>query len=256
MKKEVVATTMAAILILVLIGSISVVGCASDKETQTDTFSVGLGPAVEVAVGNGDVDLVVGSEGEIKVTAELQDPEKIEYEVSQDGDSITVSAETKSDSRADVSVTVPENTEFKLSTGNGSVDAVGVQAPGQVSSGNGSIMLEGVRGDILGNIGNGNVSLVDVAGSFNLNVGNGNITFQGEMTAGGDNTFNVGNGSVTIELTGSPSVALELETDDGDVRSDLPVTQSEVSEGRLVGNIGNAEAALTVHAGSGNITIK
>ena len=120
-------------------------------------------------VGNGDVDLVVGPQGEITVEAELQKPEKVEYEVPRDGDSVTVHAETKSDSRADVTVTVPGNAEFALSTGNGSVDAVGVRAPGRVHSGNGSITLERVTGDVEGNLGNGTIILGDVAGSFILN---------------------------------------------------------------------------------------
>ena len=246
----------AALVLLLLLAAIPLVACGSSKETLTGTFSVGSSPAVEVTVGKGDVALVVGSGGEITVTAELQDPDKIVYEVSRDGDLVTVSAKTRSGSRADVTVAVPGNTEFKLSTGDGSVEVVGVQAPGEVASGNGSIMLEGVRGDVQGNLGNGHITLGDVAGSFILNVGNGGITFQGELTPGGDSTFSIGNGSVTVELTGSPSVALDLETDDGKVRSDLPVGESEVSEGRLVGNIGNGEAALTVRAGAGNITIR
>lgn len=105
-------------------------------------------PAVEVTVGNGHINLLVGSEGEITVTAELQKPESVEYEVSQDGDSIAVNAKTRSASRADVAVTVPINTKFRLSTGNGNVDAVGVQSPGLAHSGGGSIRLEQVRGDV------------------------------------------------------------------------------------------------------------
>ena len=57
-------------------------------------------------------------------------------------------------------------------------------------------------------------------------------------------------------MTGSPSVALDLESNDGEVKSALPVTVTEMSEGRLVGTIRNGEGALTVHTGSGNIAIK
>ena len=51
-------------------------------------------------------------------------------------------------------------------------------------------------------------------------------------------------------------MALDLETEEGMVKSDLPMTVREMAEGRLVGDIGNGEAALTIHAGTGNITIK
>jgi len=249
------------LLILVLFGTISLVACGP-TETRTNAFSVGSSPSVEVKVGNGNVSLVVGPEGEIMVTAELQNPEEIEYQVSQDGDSITVDAKTRSGSRADVTVTMPRNTEFGLSTGNGNVDAVSVQASGAVNVGNGSIVLDGVKGHVFGNVGNGNITLSDAAGSFNLNVGNGNIGFQGELTPGGESRFNVGNGSVTMELPGSPkggifpSVTLDLEVEqDGKVRCDWPVTVQEQAEQRLVGTIGDGEAALTVRIGNGNITI-
>lgn len=251
MKKTIVSL----LLILVLLGTISLVACGP-TETRTDTFSVGPSPSVEVKVGNGNVSLVVGAEGEIIVTAELQNLEKADYQVSQDGDSITVDAKTRAGSRADVTVTVPGNTGFELSTGNGNVDAAGVQASGAVNVGNGSIVLDGVKGHVFGNVGNGNITLSDAAGSFNLNVGNGTIGFQGELTPGGDSRFNVGNGSVTVELAGSLSVTLDLEVEqDGKVRSDLPVTVHEQSEWRLVGTIGDGEAALTVRTGNGNITI-
>lgn len=253
MKKAIVAL----LSILVLFGTISLVACRT-TETQTNTFSVGSSPAVEVTVGNGDVSLVVGPEGEITVTAELQNMGRAEYEyhISQDGDLITVDAKTRSGSRADVTVTVPGNTEFGLSTGNGNVDVASVQAPGAVNVGNGSILLNGVRGHVFGNAGNGNITLRDAVGSFNFSVGNGAITFQGELTPGGESRFNVGNGSVTVELAGPPSVTLDLEAEQGsEVRCDLPVTVSEQSEYRLVGTIGNGEAALTIRTGKGNITI-
>lgn len=52
-------------------------------------------------------------------------------------------------------------------------------------------------------------------------------------------------------------MALDLESEqDGKLRCDLLVTAQEQSEWRLVGNIGNAEAALKVRTSTGNIMIK
>jgi len=269
MKKAVVAV----LFTLVLLGTMSLVACGP-TETRTDTFSVGSSPAAEVEVGNGNVSLGVGTVGEVIVTAELRNLDRIEYEVSRDGDSITVDAKTRSNSRANITVTVPAKTEFVLSTGNGDVSAVGVQATGRVNSGNGSITLEQVRGDVEVSVGNGDITLGDVEGSFILSDGNGSITlrdamgsfivsngngdirFQGELTADSNNAFSVGNGSVTLELAGSPSLALDLKSDDGDVRVDLQVTVRDKAEGKLVGTVGNGEGVLKVRVGTGDITIK
>ncbi|MFC1994350.1 DUF4097 domain-containing protein [Chloroflexota bacterium] len=229
---------------------------------------------VEVETGNGNVDLVVGADGTITVRAELQNPDIIEYEVSQEGDLISVNVKTRSNSRADVTVTLPTNTEFVLSTGNGDINVADVQAPGQMSSGNGSLTLTGGKGDITGNLGNGDINIRDVMGSFIfnagngkivltevtgvfiLNAGNGDVEFKGKLTSDGDNNFSVGNGSITAELIGSPSVILDLETDDGVIKVNLPVTISEQSKYRLAGTIGDGEANLTVRTGSGDITVK
>jgi len=262
------------ILTLVLFSTISLVACGPTS-SRTNTFSVGANPAVEVKVGNGDVSLVVGGEDKVTVEAELQKPGSVEYEVSQDGDKITVDAKTRSGSRAHVTVTVPANTEFALSTGNGDVSAVGVQASGRLDSGDGSIKLERVTGDVNGSVGNGDITLSDVTGSFILSdgngniilrdatgsfilsVGNGDITFQGELSPGSNSALSAGNGAVTVELTGSPSVALDLEIEQkGKIRVDPPATVSEESDYRFIGTIGNGEAALKVSTGTGDITIK
>ena len=288
MKKIIVAVLLA----LGLLSTMSLVACGSTK-TLVSNFSVGASPAVEVTVGNGNVSLVVAREGEIIVTTELQKPDSVEYETSQDGDLITVNAKTRSGSRADVTVTVPRKTRFKVSIGNGNMEVADVQASGQanigdgnitlknmagsfdLTDGNGLISLEGIRGDVKAIIGNGNITLSDATGSFGFISGNGDITlsnvtgffdliggngdirFQGELPPGGNNSFVIGNGSVTVELSGSTSVALDLEIEqEGKIIYDLPVTVSEQSDYRLVGTIGNGEASLSVRTGMGDITIK
>jgi DUF4097 and DUF4098 domain-containing protein YvlB len=290
MKKSVFTIVLA--LVLFSFSTTALIGCAP-TETRTNNFSVGLNPSVEVDVGNGNVTLVVGSNGEITVTADLKKPDKIEYAISQDGDRVTVDANTRSGSRADITVTAPVNTEFELTTGNGNVDVTGVQASGLVSSGNGSIALTEIRGDVIGNLGNGRITVSDAEGEYILNtgngdiqltgatgsfilnsgngdvrlteakgsvvlsVGNGSISFEGELDPGSDNTIGIGNGSVTVEITGSPSLSLDLEIDDsGRIRVDLPVSVSEQSEYRLIGTVGDGEASLNVRTGSGDITIK
>jgi hypothetical protein len=272
MKKKILAV----FLILTVACTISLSSCTS-TENQKDTFNVGSSPAVEVSTGNGNVVLILGSDGTISVDADLRNTGKVDYEVSQVDDLIIVEAKTRSDSRADLTLTVPENTQFDLSTGNGNISSDGIKAAGAVNNGNGSIALEGVRGDVTVSLGNGDIRLTDAIGYFTLQngngsiefqgeltpgssstftLGNGNIEFQGELTPGSNSTFTLGNGDTTVELAGSPSVALDLETNDGEVITEIDVSVSHMAEGRLVGTIGNGEAMLIVDTGNGNITIK
>ncbi len=246
----------AIIVSLILISATCLIACGS-AETRTNDFSVGASPAVQVEVGNGNVSLVVGQEGTITVTGELRKPDSIEYEVSQDGDVVTVEVKTRSGSRADMTVTVPANTEFEVSTGNGNIDVAGVQAPGVANVGDGDLTLSDVAGSFVLNVGNGNMTVSEAVGSFVLNDGNGDMRFQGELDSDTESFMSVGNGSVTVELSGSPSVALDLEIEEkGTIKVDLPVSASEQSDYRLVGNIGTGEASLGVTTGAGDITIK
>ena len=249
------------VLTVILAGAIlltmpSLIACCASVESRYNLFTVGSSPELEVSVGNGDVVLKVHAGNELTISAELHKPGDVDFQVSQNGDLVTLDAKCKSGSRANVTVTVPENTQFTLSTGNGSVEASDVQASGKINSGNGSITIRGTKGDIDAIVGNGSITLSDVAGSFKLIAGNGDVAFKGELTSGGDNTVNVGNGATVMELTGSPSVALDLETDDGEVKCELAVTASEQSKDRLVGTVGNGDATLSVQTGSGDITIK
>ncbi|MEE8373036.1 MAG: DUF4097 family beta strand repeat-containing protein, partial [Dehalococcoidia bacterium] len=176
-KEESIKRAVVAVLVtLAVLAVVSAIACTAPTETRPDSFPVGANPDVTVEVGSGNVDLVVGAAGEISVTAELRNPENVEYEASQEGDSIVVRAKTKSDGRADVTLTVPENTRFALTTGSGKVNAVGVQASGQVQTGSGSVNLEGIRGDNV-NIatGSGDIVLTNVSGAIVANCGSGKI---------------------------------------------------------------------------------
>ncbi len=273
---------------------LAAVACDDTTETgtRTNTFSMEVLPKVEVMVGNGKVDLDVGPPGEIVVSATLKNPDRIDYEVFKEGNTVVVEAITGSDSRADVTLIVPEDTEFQVDTGNGGIKAVGLKASGRVDSGSGEVRLERIGGDVHGNAGNGGISLnqvsgsvvlstgngqivirnsrgsfdvnsgngsvilTDVAGIFDMKVGNASITFLGEFDVGSESRFTSGNGAVTVELLDSQGLELDLESDGGQVRSDLPVTVREQTERRLLGTIAPGEAKLIVRSSGGDITIK
>ena len=286
------ASIIAVLLILVSLGTMSLTACGP-TETRTNTFSVGAIPEVEVEVGNGKVNLLVGEAGEINVEAVLRSPDNIDYKVYQEGNKVIVEVETRFSSRADMTLTVPKNTGFGVVIGNGNVKVVDIEAAGGVVCGNGSLSLEGVKGDVSGNIGNGGITASDITGSctftigngngtvsnatgslalyigngtitvrasrgsFGLTSGNGQIRFQGELTPGSKNILGTGNGAVTAELTGTPSVALDLEIQQrGKISHSSAVQVRERSEYHLKGTMGEGEAELTIRTGTGNITIR
>ncbi len=252
-------------------------GDVGPTETRDDSFSVGASPVLVVTSENGSIDVEAGPAGTIRVQATLRNAPRVQYEVSEDGDTVTVEAEVDSGARnagADIVVTAPTETEVELETSNGSIEVQGLEASGTLRTSNGRVVMKDIRGDLdvrtsngpievtsmegVGTLAtsNGAVTLAEVKGAFDVDTSNGNISFSGEMTAGGENRLETSNGSVTVELEGTPSVKLDASTSRGEVSSELPIEASRTQKQRLVGTIGDGEAELFIRTSNGSVTIE
>jgi len=72
--------------------SLAGAGCGEDvgpTETRDNSFTISESPTLIASTENGSVDVNAGADGEVRVQEELVGVNKIEYEVSQDGDVIT-----------------------------------------------------------------------------------------------------------------------------------------------------------------------
>jgi DUF4097 and DUF4098 domain-containing protein YvlB len=129
-------------------------------------------------------------------------------------------------------------TTLGVTTGNGAVSLIDSEGEFDLVSGNGAIEVEGATG------------------SFNLVSGNGRIDFRGELPPGSESFMASANGSITAEITGVPNVMLDLDTDDGKVRSELPTTIEFESDEVLRGVVGDGSARLEADTGNGDITVR
>jgi DUF4097 and DUF4098 domain-containing protein YvlB len=232
----------------VLILFVAIVACtpafASEMETHDDTFSVGAAPKIVVSSDNGQINVVTGNEGTVNVKATIRRPDDVEYGVVQEGDTVRVEARVSSvwgfgtDAGADITVTLPAETNVDLRTGNGGIGVVGIQNSGKLQTSNGMISLENVKGE------------------FEVNTINGAIDFRGEMTAGGMNQLTTFNGSVEVTLLGEPSVKLDATTSNGAIICKLPIVATESEVNRLVGVVGGGGAALVVKTFNGSIAVQ
>jgi DUF4097 and DUF4098 domain-containing protein YvlB len=252
-------------------------GDVGPTETRDDSFSVGASPVVVVTSENGSIDVETGSDGTIRVQATLRNAPRVQYKVSEQGDTVRVEADVDSGARnagADIVVTAPTETEVELETSNGRIEIQGIEAPGSIRTSNGRVVIEDVKGDFdvrtsngpieVGSMegdgtlktSNGSVNLTDVKGAFDVDTSNGNISFSGRMTAGGDNRLETSNGSVAVELQGTPSVEVDASTSRGEVTSELAIEASSMKKDRLVGTIGDGEAELVIRVSNGSVTIE
>jgi len=267
--------------VMVLAVGLLVTGCTLGPiETRDDHFTVEGSVQLVVDSENGSIDVKVGSDDEVRVQATLRGADRIEYEVRQEGDTITVtSRKTRRvlfgfGPGTDLVITVPINTVVDLNTSNGRIELRGIHGSGSLNTSNGRIVLEDVIGDFEGDTSNGaitidtmqgsarlhtsngKVDVRDVIGEFELESSNGGISFSGELLPGTRNRLETSNGRVEVELLGVASVTLDASTSRGDVNSELPILITVFRDKDLKGTIGDGEADLRIRTSNGDVTIR
>jgi len=247
-------------------------------ETRDDSFTVNGSAILVVNTGNGKIEVNTGSDDEVRVQATLRGADRIDYDVSPDGNMITVTAEITGgwfgNYGADITITAPANSDVELWTSNGMISLNGIEGNGTLHTSNGRIVLQNVKGDFDGmtsngrievdmmegtgffRTSNGRVDLQGVTGEVDVQTSNGRISLSGNLTAGGNNRLVTSNGDVDVELLGTPSVSLDASTSNGDVTCELPITATTTGDEHLVGTIGDGEADLYIKTSNGDVTIR
>jgi len=230
-------------------------------ETRDDSFQVGDSPKLVVDSFNGHIIVKTTSGSEVRVETELRKADRIDYRVTQDGDTVKVEAKQKgtvigTSPAANIDVTVPASIILDFETSNGKIEVSGIEGPGTFRTSNGKIALGNVKGDFVARTSNGNIDVDGLEGSVRLDTSNGSIDFRGQLLPGSDNEMETSNGQVMVDLEGEPSVSLEATTSNGTVKSEFPILATETGKGRLVGTLGDGEADLHVETSNGSITIR
>jgi hypothetical protein len=211
-------------------------------EYYDDNFTVDGSAAVVVRTGNGGIEVNSGSDDEVLVQATVRDPEKIDYRVSQEGNTITVEAKPKdgrswrSCMQASIVLTVPARTDFELETSNGAIALRGIEGSGNIKTSNGSIGLFDVKGDFEGTTSNGSLTIDGLAGSVALRTSNGAVNARDVI---GEVDLDTSNGGVDVQgLVGEAN----LETSNGSLSFKGELTAG--GDNRLVTSNGQVEVEL------------
>jgi DUF4097 and DUF4098 domain-containing protein YvlB len=249
---------------------------------QEDTFSVGRSSRLAVVSDGGNIDVIAGPPGVIVVQTSFQKADLLTYEVTNDGDTVTVTAKQLPGLRnlskvnrpaANITITAPRDTFIDIATGKGDIAIEGMRASGKLTTSGGSISLDDAKGGFEGGamdgdinifslVGkasfetlNGTVSVKQSKGAFELATSDGHIYFQGELTPGGRNGFLASNGNVVVEIAGEPSLRILASALNGEVTSSPPLTSGSQDSTSISDIIGLGEAELIIEANNGTVTL-
>ena len=249
--------------------------------------------SLDVATGSGRIEVTAGAPGAARVVGHIRgraggwsggNPADVEERVraieadppvSLDGDVLRVGHLDRSRRRRisiSYEVVVPPNSTVQARTGSGALRVEGVAGAVEARTGSGETRVADVAGDVTARTGSGSIEIDAVGGDVNARTGSGSIRIDGIDAAlrartgsggirvagspGGGWDLDTGSGSIRIDLPDDAAFAIEAHTGSGGIRTDHPVAvEGEVRRGRLRGTVRGGGPRLTLHTGSGSITI-
>jgi DUF4097 and DUF4098 domain-containing protein YvlB len=174
---------------------------------------------------------------------------------------------------ADIEITAPVNTTFRLVSSNGRIEIDGIHASGSLDTSNGKIVARNIFGDLQADTSNGaveieyyegsarletsngSITVTSGKGEFDMETSNGRIELEAELVPGGNNRIRTSNGSVTVTVLGTPSLDVDVTTSNGSINNSHPILSSGPGRNSLRGQIGDGKAGLVIRTSNGSATI-
>lgn len=279
-------------------GGLGSLGSIGQKNVINDqTYNVTATPTIvlhETVAGNIHVQQG-GSGSSLEIQANKQsgwfdDPNNIQVNIQQSGNTITVKTDTGSggflsDRSVDFTITVPQNANLDLQTDSGDISVNNVNGLATLSTKSGNISATGdnftansslqttsgdvrTSGDTLGDstaitTTSGDIHLDNdtLQGSEKLSATSGNIDFNGTVDPKGTYQFKVVSGDININLQPDQSYSVKAQTTSGSINTDAssPIQAQDNSTGAgqsATGTVGTPPfAQFTLSTVSGDITI-
>jgi len=219
---------------------------------QTRLFTVTGTPTLVINDDSGAIN-VQTSNSSTSVTVQatnnerfFNNPNDAQLNASQNGNTINASVPDNGQGSADITVTVPQDSNLQLTTANG------------------DIQVNGISGQMTLTANDGNVQMTNDAltGQSNITTTGGDINFAGTIDKSGMYQFQSGSGSINVILPGAPAFHLDASTNSGSIAaSDFPSVHMQSNNSRsgakANGNIGGNSpgATVTLNSDTGNINL-
>lgn len=283
----------------ILMGAASTARAQSFESPQRvdTTVSLERGGTLSVSVWSGRVNVSAGSGSSVHVRGTVE-RDAMQLRARSSGVSISMESERRHGGRAELDITVPEGTDvviegysapYVIQGVKGGVKAESLSGSIRVSDAAGRVMLETVSGnidvtkvdgDVRAESVNGTQTITDIAGdiecesvsgtvsisrakstSVRAETVSGSIGYRGTFEPTGNYEFRSHAGRVTLGMPADAGATVSLQTFNGNVDSDFPVTLESGRgrrghESRFDFKIGNGRTRIVLETFSGDIKIQ
>jgi DUF4097 and DUF4098 domain-containing protein YvlB len=156
-------------------------------------------------------------------------------------------------------VQVPNQTDLKLTTHNGTIISTNITGRLNGTTHNGKVTAEQISGTVELRTHNGSVICRQISGDTQLKTHNGNVKVYYSEAA--PSVCNISlityNGGIELIAPSNFSGEVDASTHNGSIRTDLPITVvGKVSKSKLVGKIGAGQGKLHLETHNGSIRIR
>src|SRR3984893_5043571 len=275
-------------------------------EEVTKSFTVNGRAIVRVDTNDGSVRVTSGDNKEVQFHVEYQGYElnrNLRVDSRQEGDKVELVARVSGhfgfswgnhNRNLHIEVRMPKSGDLQVSTGDGAVEASGVDGNITISTGDGALKANELTGTIDLHTGDGSISVDRLKGEIKLRTGDGSIeargldgkvtadsgdghiklegrfdglnikTGDGSVEARVDNgsrmntpwNIRTGEGSVDMTLPGDLQANIDASTGDGHISLGMPVTvEGSFSNSQIHGKMNGGGQPLVIHTSDGSIRL-
>lgn len=229
-------------------------------------FQCDESPNIEVRGFNGDINVEVGSDDEVRVRCVKlvhrltgigveRAFDAIEVEMVQDEKGIRIEATGPQSGRlarctsVQIDIEVPENCRFRGETRNGNILVEGLKNLTRVRTSNGKIEIDDASGEVEARTTNGPIEIEIEHGSIDAKTTNNGIDVN---ATDADVVASTSNGRVEIDIDGG---TVDVRTSSGpiNIEGDARIVQARASNGIIDIELGDTKSQVEVRTSNGDI---
>lgn len=125
----------------------------------------------------------------------------------------------------------------------------------EIKQGDGDIGLAWVEGDIHIRASSGRIAIKQARGTIQLATRSGDVTVQTELDSPKDYVLETVTGTIKLAVPQWAVGKLDIQTESGNIRSDIPLAVESASRDRLVGRMGTGGPMVKLTSSSGDVRI-